>query len=169
VKAVDASVLLLALRRTAPRHVTALSLVRSLAEGRSPWGLPWPALYEAVRAATDGALYHPPMSVAQARADLAALTSSPTLVLLSEGERHAEILDHLLSVAAPAGPMLAGARIAALCLEHGVEELYSADLDLMRYPGLRVTHPFLGDEDKPVSSSPRSVRSARRAAKSRPS
>jgi predicted nucleic acid-binding protein len=143
VKAVDTSILLLALRRTAPQHVAALSLLRSLAEGRAPWGLPWPAVYEALAAATDPAAYHPPMTVAQARKDLAALLASPTLVLLSEGGRHSDVLDALLGSAAPAGAQLAGARVAALCLEHGVDELYSTDLDLMRYTGLRVTHPFL--------------------------
>jgi predicted nucleic acid-binding protein len=101
-------------------------------------------VYEALGAATDGALYHPPMALAQARTDLAAIVSSPTVVLLSEGERHHEVLDALLAASAPAGPLLAGARIAALCLEHGVDELYSTDLDLMRFTGLRVTHPFLG-------------------------
>jgi predicted nucleic acid-binding protein len=156
VKAVDTSVLLMALRRSAPEHVTAVALLRSLAEGRSPWAMPWCAVYEALAAATDPARYHPPMTTAQARADLAALIASPSLVLLSEGERHHELLDGLLQTAAPSGPALDGARIAALCLEHGIEELYSTDLDLLRYPGVRVTHPFL-----PASAPAKPARAAR--------
>ena len=32
--------------------------------------------------------------------------------------------------------------VSALCREHGVSEILSADVDLLRFPGLRVTNPF---------------------------
>jgi predicted nucleic acid-binding protein len=35
------------------------------------------------------------------------------------------------------------ARIAALCLQHGVTELWSADRDFSRFPALRVVNPLL--------------------------
>ena len=36
------------------------------------------------------------------------------------------------------------ARVAALCLHHGVRELWSADRDFSRFPGLRVSNPLAG-------------------------
>ena len=42
-----------------------------------------------------------------------------------------------------AGPAVHDARIAALCLQHGVRELWSADRDFGRYPALRVVNPLL--------------------------
>jgi len=35
------------------------------------------------------------------------------------------------------------ARIAALCLEHDVTELWSADRDFTRFPALKVRNPLL--------------------------
>jgi predicted nucleic acid-binding protein len=35
------------------------------------------------------------------------------------------------------------ARIAALCLQHGVRELWSADRDFNRFPALRTRNPLV--------------------------
>ena len=40
-------------------------------------------------------------------------------------------------------PCVHDARIAALCLQHGVRELWSADRDFGRFPALRVVNPLL--------------------------
>ena len=42
-----------------------------------------------------------------------------------------------------AGPAVHDARIAALCLQHGMRELWSADRDFGRFPALRVFNPLL--------------------------
>ena len=42
------------------------------------------------------------------------------------------------------GPMVHDARVAALCLQHGVRELWSADRDFGRFPALTVTNPLAG-------------------------
>jgi predicted nucleic acid-binding protein len=34
------------------------------------------------------------------------------------------------------------AHIAALLIEHGVDEIITADEDFRRFPGLKVTNPF---------------------------
>jgi predicted nucleic acid-binding protein len=36
------------------------------------------------------------------------------------------------------------ARIAALCVQHGVRELYSADRDFSRFPQIAVRNPLIG-------------------------
>ena len=36
------------------------------------------------------------------------------------------------------------ARVAALCLQHGVRELWSADRDFGRFPSLTTTNPMVG-------------------------
>lgn len=40
------------------------------------------------------------------------------------------------------GPKVHDARIATLCLQHGVRELWSADRDFGRLPGLTVVNPL---------------------------
>ena len=42
------------------------------------------------------------------------------------------------------GPRVHDARIAALCLLHGVGELWSADRDFSRFPELKVRNPLVG-------------------------
>jgi len=37
------------------------------------------------------------------------------------------------------------ARNAALCLQHGVTELWSADRDFSRFPSLRTRNPLVGN------------------------
>jgi predicted nucleic acid-binding protein len=41
-----------------------------------------------------------------------------------------------------AGNLVHDAHIAALLREHGVEEIWTADRDFVRFPGLRVHDPF---------------------------
>jgi len=40
-----------------------------------------------------------------------------------------------------AGPRIHDARIAAVCLAHGVTELWTADRDFSRFPALRTRNP----------------------------
>ena len=41
------------------------------------------------------------------------------------------------------GPAVHDARIAALCLTHGVQALWAADRDLTRFPRLRSVNPLI--------------------------
>jgi len=34
--------------------------------------------------------------------------------------------------------------VAALCLEHGITELWTADRDFSRFPALKVRNPLIG-------------------------
>jgi hypothetical protein len=43
-----------------------------------------------------------------------------------------------------AGPQVHDARVAALCQLHGVRELWTADRDFGRFPGLTVRNPLVG-------------------------
>ena len=141
-KAVDTSILVYAELKSTPNHVKARQLVARLAEGAVPWAIPWPCVYEALRLLTHPRVVHPPMSFAAARTDLMALMASPSLVLLGETPRHADVLQSVLREAPVTGNMVHDAHIATLCREHGVSELYSADIDLIRFVGLKVTNPF---------------------------
>ena len=41
------------------------------------------------------------------------------------------------------GPMVHDAKVAALCLTHGVTEFWTADRDFSRFPSLPVRNPLL--------------------------
>jgi predicted nucleic acid-binding protein len=68
---------------------------------------------------------------------------SPSLVLLSESDQHWAELRQLVLSGAVTGGRVHDARIAALCMQHGVRELWSADRDFSRFPELAVMNPLL--------------------------
>jgi predicted nucleic acid-binding protein len=68
---------------------------------------------------------------------------SPTLMLLAESSTYWPTLRTPLAGGQIAGAQVHDARIAALCREHGVRELWSADRDFSRFAGLTVVNPLL--------------------------
>jgi predicted nucleic acid-binding protein len=68
---------------------------------------------------------------------------SPSLRLLGELAGHWKELKEILSTGRIAGPAVHEGRIAAICLEHGVRELWSADRDFTRISGLALRNPLL--------------------------
>jgi predicted nucleic acid-binding protein len=78
----------------------------------------------------------------QAVAQLDAWRGSPSLVLLRETEGLYEILRAMLARPNVRGPVVHDARIAALCVAHGVDALLTRDRDFSLFPALRVRDPF---------------------------
>ena len=68
---------------------------------------------------------------------------SPSLIMLGETGDHWQMLRELAVAGSVHGPMVNDARIAALCLGHGVTELFTADKDFSRFPTLSTRNPLL--------------------------
>jgi len=142
VRAVDTNVLVYATMVSTDHHERAVEVLRGLGEGAEPWAIPWPCVYEFLRIVTHPRVFLPPMPAERALEALEAVLRSPSLALLSETERHAEVMAAVLRQSRAAGNLMHDAHIAALCVEHGVEELVTGDRDFSRFPGLRVVNPF---------------------------
>jgi hypothetical protein len=142
VKAIDTNVLVFAAISSSAHHQTAERILRQLAEGALPWALPWPCAYEFLRVVTHPRVFHPPMPMERALADLQRILASPSLVMLGEGPRHPAVSSRVIASSGATGNLVHDAHIAALCLEHGVTELITGDRDFGRFPDLRVHHPF---------------------------
>ena len=76
-------------------------------------------------------------------AQLRALQSLTKLVFLAEADDHFARLASLALAARVRGGAIHDARIAAICLSHGVAELWSADRDFSRFPTLAVRNPLV--------------------------
>lgn len=141
--AVDTNILVYAHREDAEFHKPAFERIRQLAEGNVPWALPWPCLHEFFAIATHARIYSPPTPARKAIEQVEAWLESPSVVLLTETPEHWSVLKPLLTSGKIAGPQVHDARIAALCIQHGVRELWSLDRDFGRYPKLKTRNPLV--------------------------
>jgi toxin-antitoxin system PIN domain toxin len=140
--AVDTNILVYAHRRDSAFHQGAAAALRSLAEGRSVWAIPWPCVHEFLAVVTHPRIYQPPTPMEGALSQVAAWLDAPTLVMLSEGMDHWAVLSELCASAEPVGGRVHDARVAAICLAAGVRELWSADRDFSRFP-IEVRNPIV--------------------------
>lgn len=141
--AVDTNLLVYAHRAESPWHEPASARLRELAEGRGAWTIPWPCLHEFFSIVTHPRIYDPPTPRDRALEQVEAWLESPTLVLLGEAEDHWRRLSALIEAGRVEGPKVHDARIAAICLGHGVRELWTADRDFGRFSDLRVRNPLV--------------------------
>ncbi len=140
-RAIDTNVLVYSEIVSSVHHRAARLILTTLAEGSAPWAIPWPCVYEFLRVITHPRVFSPPVPIHLALDDLEQILASPTLVLLSETERHGSIMRDLVGKSGVTGNLLHDAHIAALCIEHGVGEFLTGDRDFSRFP-LKVANPF---------------------------
>ncbi len=139
---IDTNILVYAHRRDAVFHEGAAAAIRGLAEGVSAWAIPWPCIHEFFSIVTHPRIYDPPSSIAGALEQVDAWLSSPSLVLLSETGSYWLRLRGLAEAGMIDGARIHDARVAALCLLHGVRELWTADRDFSRFPALTTHNPL---------------------------
>lgn len=141
--ALDTNILVYAHREDSPFHASASNAVRELAEGVAPWVIPWPCVHEFLAIVTHPRRYAPPTPIEQALDQIAAWLEAPGLVLIGETPNHWAVLRSIIAAGHLAGPIVHDARIAALCIENGVTELWTADRDYGRIPKLTTRNPLL--------------------------
>jgi toxin-antitoxin system PIN domain toxin len=142
--AVDTNLLVFAHREDSPWHEAAYARLAELAAGRAAWAIPWPCLHEFLAIVTHPRIYLPPTPLATALDQVEAWVESPSLVLLAEPEGYWQEVRAVLETGRITGPQIHDARIAAICRIYGVQELWSADRDFNRFPGLPVRNPLVG-------------------------
>ena len=142
--AVDTNVLVYAHRPEMGEHEAARGALRHLTR-ESAWGLPWPVAHEFVRVVTEPRWFVDPTPLGHALATIAALLQAPGCRPLAEEPGHWTRLAELALAGRAAQAMLYDARIASICLAHGVNELWTADRDFGRFPGLRTRNPMVDD------------------------
>lgn len=140
--AIDTNVLVYAQRAESAHHRDATALLGRLASGRTPWALPWPCVAEYLRVVTHPGAFRPATPMAVALGNLEALLASPSLQVLSPTSRHLAVFRDVLAESAATGGLVFDAEIFAVCLQHGVREILTADKDFRRFSGIRITDPF---------------------------
>jgi toxin-antitoxin system PIN domain toxin len=141
--AVDTNLLVYAHREDSTWHDAAYARIAELAEDKTPWAIPWPCVHEFIAIVTHPRIYAPPTPPDAAIDQVDAWLESPSVTLLAEPEGYWSKLRALVQDGRIAGPLVHDARVAALCLLHGVRELWSADRDFGRFSNLAVRNPLV--------------------------
>ena len=139
-------------------HGAARTVLKSLIEGRNEWAVPWPCCHEFLSVMTNRRLWKDkttPLDVAWRQ--LAALTGSASCRLIGETPGFLEVLEDFVRRPRVEGPVVHDARIAAICVAHGVDILYTCNRDFSLFPELRTHNPLRrqgGGERRPRARLP---------------
>jgi uncharacterized protein len=141
--AVDTNVLVYAHRRDSPWFEAATSVIRELAEGSNAWAIPWPCVHEFLAVVTNPRIYTPPTPLSGAIRQVELWMASPSLRLIAELQEHWNELASMLAAGKVQGGAIHDARVAAICVEHGIRELWTADRDFSRFGVIKAVNPLV--------------------------
>jgi uncharacterized protein len=141
--AVDTNILVYSVREDSLWNKAALNCLRDLAEGASPWAIPWPCIHEFIAVVAHPRIYKPPTPLRDALLQVDYWMESPGLRLLGEGPSYWDHLKDVLIAGKAIGPIVHDAHVAAICLGHGVREIWTADRDFSRFKGIRTKNPLI--------------------------
>ena len=142
--AVDSNLLVYAHRREARLGEAAHALITDLAEGDRAWAIPWPCCYEFLSVVTNRRIWKDDASTSeQAWRQFQAWAASPSNHLIGETERFTDILRLFVQRPHVVGGIVHDARIAAICVAHGIEYLLTRDRDFSLFPELPTRDPLM--------------------------
>ena len=119
------------------------ALMVELAGGDRAWAIPWPCCYEFLSVVTNRRIWKDEASgPEQAWGQLRAWTASPSSRLIGEVDGFMDILSRFARRPHVVGGVVHDARIAAICVAHGVEALLTRDRDFSLFPELRTRDPL---------------------------
>lgn len=140
--AIDTNLLVYAHRPEMPFHERCREALSHAVAAPEPVCVPWPCVHEFLAIVTNPRIFKEPTPIEFAMDAVRRLAASLPGGLLAEGEGYLEALERVARPALLQGAIVHDARIAALCLFHGVRVLWSADRDFSRFPDLTVENPL---------------------------
>ena len=141
--AVDTNILVYAHRTDSPFHKAADRCLGDLAESGNRWAIPWPCIHEFIAIVTHPKIYAPPTALPIAIKQVEAWLECPTLEAIGETEEHWPVLKSALLGGNLRGPAIHDARVAAICVQHGVRVLWSQDRAFPRIAGVKIANPLV--------------------------
>jgi uncharacterized protein len=139
--ALDTNFLIYAHRSDNPFHLIARTAVARLTQGVLPWGVPVVCIHEFLAVVTNAKIFKQPTPSKLAFEQIQSLLALPTARLLMPTDQHLAVLAQISTQAKTAGAQFHDARIAAICIENGVRELWTADRDFKSFPQLATKSP----------------------------
>ena len=141
--AIDTQLLVYAHRAESPWHAPARDRIAELANSGTRWAIVMHCLVEFHAVVTRPGLYKPASTIVEALAQVDIWLDAPSVSVLGEDGQTWAVARALIAAGSISGPRVYDARIAAVCLQHGVTELWTHDRDLSRFPALRTRNPLI--------------------------
>ncbi|MDF1751369.1 MAG: PIN domain-containing protein [Verrucomicrobiales bacterium] len=141
--AVDTDILVYCHRLDSPYHVKALVALERLMKSGEPWAIPWPCVSEFITTVSPNRPYNPPSTMEQCFKAFDKWKKSSGLQFIGEGPGYFEKFWKLAAAQNPVGPEIEDIRIAAMCINHGVDEFWSADRDFSAFSSIKSTNPLI--------------------------
>ncbi len=138
--AVDTNILVYANSAGSPLRTAAQLALQRLLEDGASWAVPWPCVHEFLSVITNPRVFDNPVPMPVALEYVASVGSGGGARFIGEGPEHLATLRRIGGTVL--GPRVRDARIAAICLDHGVRELWTADRDFSFFPALRTRNPL---------------------------
>ena len=141
--AVDTNILVYAHRRESQLGEAAHALLTDLAESDRAWSIPWPCCYEFLSVVTNRRIWKDQATTPeQAWLQFQAWYASPANRMIGETQDFARTLQRFLQRPHVVGGVVHDARIAAICVAHGVDFLLTRDRDFSLFPELPTRNPL---------------------------
>ena len=140
--ALDTNLLVYAHRPEMPFHGRARQVLSEGVAASEPLCVPWPCVHEFLAVVTNPRIFSDPTPMDVGLDAVRRLLASLSGGFLAEGEGYLDSLERAARPALLQGALVHDARVAALCLFHGVHVLWSADRDFSRFPDLTVVNPL---------------------------
>jgi toxin-antitoxin system PIN domain toxin len=141
--AVDTNILVYSHRSDSPFHQSAKEIIEILRSSSNPWAIPWPCIHEFISTVTHPKLFKMPTPLETSFSSIDAWLAGGNLQLIGESDGYFEKLKVISGAAKLKGPRIHDARIAALCLHHGIAELWTADRDFSAFPQIKIRNPLI--------------------------
>lgn len=138
--AIDTNILIYAHRKDFVQHRAAKDALNTLHKSRKNWAIPVVCLHEFLSQVTGFRAPYTPTPVADAFMQIRVWMQSETMTLLHPTDQHLDVLEKVVTLGQARGGQIHDARVAAICLENGVRQLWTADRDFARFAQLLPTH-----------------------------
>lgn len=140
---VDTNILLYAVNTDCAEHERCREFLEQCRAGSGRWYLTWSIAYEFLRVSTHPRVFPAPLKPKAAWAFLEALFASPSLRMLSEGPDHREVLAATFEeMPELRANLVHDGHTAVLMREHGVERIFTRDVDFGRFRFVEMVDPL---------------------------
>lgn len=139
---IDANILLYASDESSPFSARAKEFLASLADDSDLLCLTWPTLMAYLRIATHPSIFSAPLKPAEAWENIGSLLDLPRCHMIGEEESFPEDYAAVVNGITVRGNLVPDAHIATILRQHGVNRLYTADTDFLKFRFLEVINPL---------------------------